>query len=130
MSFKQKSTKLEKCDKCDYTSDRQGNVKRHMEEVKHVREPSQRTKYRHFSKLRSDLNSRIKSKENPATVFGEEEVKKLLEDCNSSTRELLKVIKWMRLCFGRQMFAPKISTMISEHLNMINLIQVELRQLS
>ena len=90
-----------------------------MEEVKHVREPSQGTKYRHLSKLRSDLKSQIKSKENPATVFGEEEVKKLLEDCNSSTRELLKVIKWMRLCFGRQMFAPKISTMISEHLNMM-----------
>ena len=77
--FKEKSHKIEKCEKCDYTSDRPDHIIRHMEEVKHVKEPSQRTKFRHLSKLRTDLNSRIKAKENPATVFGEEEVKKLLE---------------------------------------------------
>jgi hypothetical protein len=88
-----------------------------MDEVKHTNVPSQATKYRQLSKLRKDLNIRIKAKENPNKVFGEEEVKKLLEDCNSSTREILKIIKWLRHCFGRQHFAPKIQAIISEHLN-------------
>ena len=92
---------MKKCSFCDYVSKHASNLKKHMKrihfkekspKIKHIKEPSQRTKYRHISKLRSDLNSRIKSKENPATVFGEEEVKKLLEDCNSSTRELSKLI--------------------------------------
>ena len=77
---KEKSVKLEKCDKCDFTSDKPHHVKRHMKEVKHTKEPCQRTKYRHLTKLRNDLNCRIKAKENPAKVFGENEVKKLLED--------------------------------------------------
>ena len=52
-------------------------------------------------------------------MFGDDEVKKLLEDCNSSTREILKMVKWMRQCFVKNSFDPKIQDMISEHLNMM-----------
>ena len=39
-------------------------------------------------------------------MFGEDEVKQLVEDCDGSIREILKVVKWMRHCFGQKKFTP------------------------
>ena len=50
-------------------------------------------------------------------MFGEKEVRKLISDCNGSTREILKVIKWMRKCIGKNHFAPHLIETIKEHMN-------------
>ena len=113
----EKKEKLLKCDKCDFTSEYNYNIRKHMKTVKHVKEPSRSTKYRNLSTLKETLNCRIKAKEDPEKVFGEIEVIKLIEDCNGSTRDLLKMIKWMRSCFGKNHFSPNIRKLIQDHMN-------------
>ena len=77
------------------------NVKRHIKNFEYKYELSKSTKYRKLNSLKNELNTRVfKGKEQAITVFGENEVRKLITDCNGSTREILKVIKWMRKCYG------------------------------
>ena len=70
-----------------------------------------------MNSLKKDLKSRIKKKVDPAKVFGKEEVKKLVEDCEGSVRDILRVVKWMRHCFGKNSFTPHIKDIIKEHLS-------------
>ena len=48
--------KKETCDLCDYTTTKSSNLKRHMQETLHKKEPSTRTKWRQYNKLKKDLN--------------------------------------------------------------------------
>ena len=54
--FTEKAPKIEKCDKCDYKTTNITHLKIHMEKVKHIKDPSRSTKYRHLSQLKKDLN--------------------------------------------------------------------------
>ena len=104
------------CDTCEYTSLNSANLKRHMS-TKHKQEESTSTKYRKLKSLNDNLKTRLKKKEDPVKVFGEEEVKKLLEDCEGSQNDILRIIKWMRNCFGRRQFTPHIKQLIQKHLS-------------
>ena len=117
---REKPPKSTKCDQCDYESTNSSHLKRHMAEVKHKVEQSRSTKYRHKSKLTEELHCRIMKKEDPITVFGEKEVAILVEDCKGSIRDLLRMIKWMRHCFGSKHFAPHIREMIKKHFNKLD----------
>ena len=102
-----KPEKITKCDKCDYTSPYPYRLRKHIENHQNV--GSRSTKYRELKKIKDELNIRLKEKkEKPSKVFGEKEVKMLLEDCEGCQRDLLRVIKWMRKCFGRKHFSPNI----------------------
>ena len=108
-----KKDKITSCDKCDYTSSKEANVKRHKENFKHVKEEGISTKYRKLKALKKEFNKKLKKEKDPGKVFGENEVKKLIEDFEGSQRDILKMIKWMRKYFGRQSFTPKMQQIIA-----------------
>ena len=92
----------------------------------HKKLSSQATKYRKIKSLKKDLNSRIKKKVDPPKVFGVEEEKKLVEDCEGSMRDILRVVKWMRHCFGKNSFTPHNKHIIKERLSRFDdLIEAE-----
>ena len=101
------------CDQCEYTTTRKSSIKRHENETKHEKEITKRMKYYKMDNLKKDLNARKPAEQEPLKVFGEEEVTKLIEDCKGSSRDILKMFKWMRACFGRRQFAPNIRKLIS-----------------
>ena len=82
-----------------------------------MKEESISTKYRKLKALKKEFNNKLKKEKDPAKVFGENEVKKFIEDCEGSQRDIFKMIKWMRKCFGRQSFTPKIQQIIQKHLS-------------
>ena len=49
-----------------------------------------------------------------------------MEDCEGSVNDILRVVKWMRNCFGKKAFTPHIKLIIKEHLNRFeDLIEAE-----
>ena len=94
-----KKEKLTSCNKCDFKSPYPKNVTKHMLTAKH--DESKTTKYRKFNSLKKDMTYKRVNKD-PTKVFGPEEVKKLVEDCEGAVNYILRVVKWMRLCFGQQ----------------------------
>ena len=53
---------------------------------------SKSTKYRKYNCLKEDMKYRKVDKD-PTKVFGPEEVKKLVEDCEGSVNDILRVVK-------------------------------------
>ena len=47
-------------------------------------------------------------------VFGEKDVKMFLEECEGSHKDLFRVNKWVRKCFGRKHFSPIMSEMLPD----------------
>ena len=58
----------------------------------------------------------LKKAAEPVKVFGEEKLIKLIEDSESSNRDILKCIKWFRKHLGRQHFAPHLRDLLKKHL--------------
>ena len=58
----------------------------------------------------------LKKDPEPAKVFGEEELIKLIEVSESSNRDISKCIKWFRKHLGRKHFAPHLRDLLKKHL--------------
>ena len=90
-------------------------AQKHIETAKHRKKESILTKYRKSRDLKTEIKDRMKVKEELTKIFGEKEVRILLEDCKGSQRDLSRVIKWMRQCFGRKHFGLHSSVRPSLH---------------
>ena len=104
-------------------------AQKHIETAKHRKKESILTKYRKSRDLKTEIKDRMKVKEEPTKIFGEREVRILLEDCEGSQRDLLRVIKWMRQCFGRKHFSPKIREVMKEYLSRYDTIHTSEREI-
>ena len=85
-----KKEKLTNCNKCDFKSSYPKNVTKHMLTAKH--DKSKSTEYRKLNSLKEDMKYR-KVNKHTTKVFGPEEVKKLVEDCEGSVNDILRVVK-------------------------------------
>lgn len=113
---KPKVKKILKCDKCDFIGESQYKLTRHTLNTKH-KASSQATKYCRKKSLRDGLRIKLLKKVCPEKVFGEDEVKQLVEDCDGSIREIIKVLKWVRKCFGKKKFTPHIRDIMKKYLS-------------
>ena len=97
---KEKKEKLTNCDKCEFTSSYPKNVKKHMETTKHQqqKENSIATKNMKIKDIKQEIKEIMKVKEESTQIFGKKEVNILLDNCEGSQHDLLRV---MRKCFGK-----------------------------
>ena len=88
--------------KCDFVCENQYKLTRHNLNTKHKKTLGRSRTYQLEKTITDKLKMKLSKKVCPEKVFGEDEVKQLVEDCDGSIREILRVVKWMRHCFGKK----------------------------
>ena len=88
-----------KCSLCRYRTDRPSMIQRHKNKI-------------HKDVCNNKVIKKYLEKNNK--IFSEKDIDNIVNECNGSVREILKVVKILRKTFGRNVFVSNIRKIISD----------------